>query len=244
MPSRPLEIAPQLERALVPQLVRALAHDTRQGIVDALAEGPLTPRGLAKKLSLHPQTIVRHLRELQRVGMVHQVKTEREAIYHGWTLKAVTDAEWCTVPLPTRLTGVATSIARVQRATTAALMAGGFDRETIHMSRVTLKVSERNWNELSKSYGALLDQIEALEAEGAVSDDATVNATTILMLFERQPSDPPAETHSDTPIPARELRRRAIELAEGMHGMVSKPAPEWAAVAAAADELGAIARAS
>ena len=48
----------------------ALAHPTRRAILDRLAEGEATVAELAKPFSVSPPAISRHLRVLERAGLI------------------------------------------------------------------------------------------------------------------------------------------------------------------------------
>jgi DNA-binding PucR family transcriptional regulator len=155
------------------------------------------------------------------------------------------DREWARIPRQARQRAVATALARMQTATSSALVDGGFDRDSIHLSRTRLNISESAWAELSKRYLEWLEFIEALQQEAAESEEGMVDATAILMLFEAQATGPEASIqHPDAALPAEpKLKTQSMNLCEEVHGMLANPVTDWAGVVGHADELAALGKA-
>ena len=72
--------------------LKALADPTRLRILRYLAETPLTPSQLAKKLRLRPPTVVHHLNQLRLAGLVHIILLGEEKRRYAFRKEGVMDA--------------------------------------------------------------------------------------------------------------------------------------------------------
>lgn len=68
-------------------VLRALGHESRLRLVDALLAGPLSVEDLAERLDLAPSTVSHHLKKLQGAGLAQRKRDQYYAIYSltdGW----------------------------------------------------------------------------------------------------------------------------------------------------------------
>ncbi|WP_127501776.1 ArsR/SmtB family transcription factor [Actinoplanes solisilvae] len=63
-------------------VVAAIADPVRRQILDMLREGPLPARRIAEQFAVSRPAVSRHLRVLRESGLVRDVPTGRERLYH------------------------------------------------------------------------------------------------------------------------------------------------------------------
>jgi DNA-binding transcriptional ArsR family regulator len=69
------------EAAAMTAVFHALAHDTRRGMLRRLAEGSLTMGELAEPLTMSLAAASKHVRVLERAGLVHLTVAGRRHVY-------------------------------------------------------------------------------------------------------------------------------------------------------------------
>lgn len=231
---------------LAPQLVQAIAHPVRLRILAALEGRRLTVAALAAEVEANRRTVARHVRELERLGLIRRVEGVPGPCYEAGVGPCLSDDGYAALPEVVREAAVAAALAWVHTTATGALRAGGFNRRDIHLSRTSLVVAEEDWAELAAAFAALLERVEELERR-PVRDGVPIHASAVLMLFERPEDGAAPPVHGGDGgrcFAAAEGRRRAVELAGEARALLDAPEPDWASVAALADQLRVVARAS
>jgi DNA-binding transcriptional ArsR family regulator len=234
-------VAPQTK--IAPELLRAIAHPQRLAILTALEDRAMSVPALVTELASDRATVARHLRSLERAGLVRSAAVGNDLVFETVALPRYDNAEWSTLSDVVRREALATALTRVQVATTTSLDDGGFDRENIHFSRTSLTIGEADFDKLSANFDAMLDRVDEVQTEAT---EGTVQATAVLMLFESTPSG----DHQEAPreIPARftvdEGRERAYDLHERIGDLVLSGNVDWDAALDAVDELRVVLNAS
>jgi DNA-binding transcriptional ArsR family regulator len=234
-------VAPQTK--IAPELLRAIAHPQRLAILTALDDRALSVAALVAELGSDRATVARHLRSLERAGLVHSAAVGNDLIFEASALPRYDNAEWSTLSDVVRREALATALTRVQIATSTSLDDGGFDRENIHFSRTALNIGEGDFDRLSADFDALLDRVDEVQTEAS---DSSVQATAVLMLFESSPAGHRTVEDHDVPeaFTTDEGRERAYDLHERIGDLVLSGDVDWDAALNAVDELRVVLNAS
>lgn len=230
------------------KLARALADPGRVGILTVLRDGPLSAAAIGKRLGSDPRTVTRHARELSALGFIEQ--RGPTPVYELIEDAVFRDEIWDQLPAPAKQAMIAAILAQIQATTEAAVMAGGFDRRDMHLTRTTLRLDEAAWTGVSREMLAfrsrLLEaQANAAERLSALPRDAAIAGQAVMMLFTS--SGVPAEQaeHDEPPeFSADEGRERAYVLYEAIDELLVAPQPDWATILERVDELRVVVRAA
>lgn len=175
------------------RLLKAFTHPLRVAILARLAEEVLSPKELASELKSSLPVVSYHVRELERLKMIELVRTapRRGAVQHWYRAKpgaALAQREWEAASARTRLELVSVALARLEAAAVSASEEGGFERADVQLSRETLALDERGFDELAGLLGEIRDRIakvsEAAQSRLVSSGEEPIHATLSLMLFE------------------------------------------------------------
>jgi DNA-binding transcriptional ArsR family regulator len=177
-----------------PRLVKALAHPLRVQILSTLEDRIASPSDLASELNAPLGNVSYHVRTLADLGLVKLVKrrTRRGAVEHYYQARGraqVSNRAWAQVPGVVKRSMVAVALEQAVDQAGAAAVAGGFDREDSNLSRETLTLDAKGWDELSKAVARLHQELATIQErsasrlKGADEDDA-VQAGLVTMLFE------------------------------------------------------------
>jgi DNA-binding transcriptional ArsR family regulator len=228
---------------IAPELLRAIAHPQRLAILAALDDRALSVPALMAELGSDRATVARHLRSLERAGLVRSASLGNELIFEACVLPHYDNADWSTLSDVVRREALATALTRVQLATSTSLDDGGFDRENIHFSRTGLTIGERDFDRLSADFDTFLDRVDEVQTDAT---ETTVQATAVLMLFESGPSGGHADAPEDIPerFTVDEGRERAYDLHERIGDLVLSGDVDWDAALNAVDELRVVLNAS
>lgn len=198
-----------------PRVVKALAHPLRAQILGALEDRVASPNQISRELGVPLGSISYHIHRLVDLGFLRLVKRipRRGAIEHFYTAVVrplITDAAWGEVPPIVKRAMVRGTLENVARHVNAAAEAGGFDTADAHLTRNPVKVDEQGWRELAGELETLMKRAKQIAGESAarLEDQAGVEATVVLMLFESAP-----EGATQVPPPAAEAPHRRGRLA-------------------------------
>jgi DNA-binding transcriptional ArsR family regulator len=234
-------VAPQTK--IAPELLRAIAHPQRLAILTALDDRAMSVGALVTELASDRATVARHLRALERAGLVRSAAVGNDLIFEAVALPRYDNEEWSTLSDVVRREALATALTRVQVATTTSLDDGGFDRENIHFSRTSLAIGAADFDRLSANFDTMLDRVDEVQTEAT---ERTVQATAVLMLFESSPSGDHGVAPQD--VPARftvdEGRERVYDLHERIGDLVLSGNVDWDAALNAVDQLRVVLNAS
>lgn len=228
----------------VDSLARAVGHPLRVRIVAALDDGPRGLDALAACVEADPRTVARHARVLEQAGLVGRARSGRRTTYRLTDTVSFSDDEYGSISQASREAAVAAALAHSHTAAASALESGGFERPDVHLSRTSLELTEAQWRELSDELAELLERIETTNARDAAEHDGRVEATAVLMLFERSGTHRQQAPHTEEPFSPAEGLERSWELSEQLELALSGPAADWPAVVALTDQLRVLARAA
>ena len=228
----------------VDALARAVGHPLRVRIVAALDDGPHGLDALATRVEADPRTVARHARVLEQAGLVGRARLGRTTTYRLTNAVSFSDDEYGSISQASRAAAVAAALAHSHTAAASALESGGFERPDVHLSRTSLELTEAQWRALSDELAELLDRIEGMDAGDVATPGERVDATAVLMLFERSRAASEHAPHVEEPFSPAEGLERSWELSERLERALSAQATDWSAVVGLTDQLRVLARAA
>jgi DNA-binding transcriptional ArsR family regulator len=175
------------------RLLKAFAHPLRVAILARLDEDVLSPKELAGELRASLPVVSYHVRELERLKMIQLVRTaqRRGAVQHWYRAKSgavLAQREWAAASARTRREAVGVALARLEAVAVSASEEGGFNRADVQLSRETLALDERGFDELVQLIrdvrGRVAEVSEAAQSRLVTSGLKPLHATLSLMLFE------------------------------------------------------------
>jgi DNA-binding transcriptional ArsR family regulator len=188
-------------------VAKAYSHPLRIEILGLLDNRVASPRQLATELGAGLSTTSYHVRQLAALKLIRLVKRRqvRGAIEHYYTATVrptITDAGWARLPQIVKRRYLGGKIAQIGKEVVAAAGQGGFDRDDMHLTRVSIRVTPDAWEAAADILAPALEEIEALGAEGAASPKSAPDAEeerhaiAVMMLFEAASPDsfaPPSD---------------------------------------------------
>jgi DNA-binding transcriptional ArsR family regulator len=207
-----------------PRYVKAMSHPLRVRILALLEERTASPVELAGWLGATLGTTAYHVRTLERMGLielVHETRV-RGAVEHHYRAKGrptVSDDAWAAAPPIAKQAAVSASLQTIDAYARAASAAGGFDHANSHLTRTTMRLDARGWNELARACERLLGQVDRIEETAKERIDRnphsgeTRDLALVMMLFEAARLT--AEDPTDTAAATRRRHRREIESPAG-----------------------------
>jgi DNA-binding transcriptional ArsR family regulator len=176
------------------RLVRAIGHPLRLRLLTIFNERVASPSDLAAELGEPIGNVSYHTRILARLGCVELVRTKQvrgavEHYYRAVVRPVFSDEDWAELPLSIRKSLAGAVLTEIATDTGAAANEGGFDRDEVHLSRSTLTLDQRGWQELNEALQELYDKALEIQAQSAArlhSDGASDSEAALLalMLFE------------------------------------------------------------
>jgi DNA-binding transcriptional ArsR family regulator len=176
-----------------PRYVKALSHPLRVRILALLQERTASPRELAEWLDATLGTVSYHVRTLHDFGLIELVKTTqvRGAIAHHYRAKIrprVDDEAWASAAPIVKQAAVGAALQTVDDYARASAAAGGFDRGEAQLSRTSVRLDAKGWQQAAKACEKLLADLAKIEDAAARrleknAADAS-DAAVVLLLFE------------------------------------------------------------
>ena len=179
-----------------PRYVKAMSHPLRVRILALLDERTASPVELAEVLEASLGTVSYHVRTLHQLGLIDLVDETRVrgAVEHHYRSRArpkVTDEAWAQAPPIAKQAAVGSSLQMIDEYARASAAAGGFDHSDAALIRLSMRLDEKGWRQLSRACNKLFEQAQRIEAEaaerlGTVADanhDA-MDVGLVMMLFE------------------------------------------------------------
>jgi DNA-binding transcriptional ArsR family regulator len=199
-----------------PRYVKALSHPLRVRILALLDEGTASPVELAGWLGARLGTVAYHVRTLERIGLIELMRETnvRGAVAHHYRAKerpTVSDEAWAAAPPIVKQAAVSASLETIDAYARAASAAGGFDHGNSHLTRTTLHLDARGFNDLSRTCLQLLADVDRIEEAAKERLELNPHAgetkdiALVMMLFEaarltaKRPDDPTTATHRPHP---------------------------------------------
>jgi DNA-binding transcriptional ArsR family regulator len=197
-----------------PRYVKALAHPLRIRILAMLADRSASPVQLSGQLDATLGTVAYHVRTLHSLGLVELVDTRQrrgatEHYYRAREHPRFPDDAWAGLAPVAKQRMLSAMLQQIGQYVTASAAAGGFDRSDAHMTRRSLPLDDRGFEELASATRRWLDEAEKIGAAAAdrlgtdganhhESPDGSIEAGLVVMLFEGRPgADGPPDADGD-----------------------------------------------
>jgi DNA-binding transcriptional ArsR family regulator len=188
-----------------PRLVKALAHPLRVQILSTLEDRIASPSDLASELGAPLGNVSYHVRTLADLGLVKLVKrrTRRGAVEHYYQARGraqVSNRAWAQVPGVVKRSMVAVALEQAVDQAGAAAAAGGFDHEDSDLSRETVTLDAKGWDDASKAVARLHEELAAIQQRSASrlkgDEGDAIQTGVVTMLFEMGQPDGGADASS------------------------------------------------
>lgn len=176
------------------QVVRALTNPTRIRILDALGEGPASPRELSARIDVAPGVVDYHLRVLRATGCIQLTEPEKigPAGDRPYELAATaTPTRWLARPKLVHSGPGHPPAAFVQSILQHGAPHRGEDflgARKDQMSCASIVVDKQGWREISAAIGEAMDRISTAHREStarmADSEEEGIEATIAVATFE------------------------------------------------------------
>lgn len=183
-----------------PMVVKAFSHPLRIEILGLLDNRVASPKQLAAELGTGLSATSYHVRQLAGLKLIKQVSRRqvRGAVEHYYTATVrptVTDVGWGQLPEIVKRRYLGGKLAQIGKEVADSASRGGFDREDMHLTRTSLRLTEAQWKQAGRILERALRQIEALGEEGAPNADRDpkadeIDTIAVMMLFEAAPAVP------------------------------------------------------
>lgn len=156
------------------RLLKAMAHPTRQHILDLLVEGPSSPVRMQRRMdNISLNLVSHHIKVLKELGCVELVETVRkrgatEHIYRGTKRHMFTSEEWQSLNPRDRPPLTANVLRLISEDTSRAFAEGKMDElPDNHLSRSTLDLDQEGWEEAVEILERTLGEIQEANAKSA-----------------------------------------------------------------------------
>lgn len=157
-----------------PRLLKALAHPTRQLILEILNQGPSSPIRITRQIeNVSLNLLSHHIKVLRELGCIELVETVKkrgatEHIYRATKRTMFTAEEWEMVE-PSRRPPLTANILRaISEDCGRAFLENKFDEASDnHLSRSPLELDQEGWTEVVDTLGRALDEILEANAKSA-----------------------------------------------------------------------------
>jgi DNA-binding transcriptional ArsR family regulator len=175
----------------VEMLTRLFRHPLRWHVLLRYAEAVTSPTAVAVDLGAPLNVVSYHTQVLLREGAVELVGTERrrgatQHFYRALTPLEIEDREWGELPVKLRRAMSRALIDGVMRESVDALVGGGLDTDSSHLSRRYLTLDppgERELAQLLRETFARVNAIQAASRERGAPDAAPHQL--VIMSFRR-----------------------------------------------------------
>jgi DNA-binding transcriptional ArsR family regulator len=177
-----------------PQIAKALTHPLRVSILGILEERTASPREISEELDAPLGVVSYHVRQLARSGLARLERTRqrRGALEHYYSAQErpiITSEAWANVPSIVKQATIRAALAKISGQVNRAAESGGFEDSSIHLTRTSITLDRKGWEQLSAKMDRLVEDFERIQAAAAkrlaASDHAEeINAIAVLMLFE------------------------------------------------------------
>ena len=178
-----------------PRYVKAMSHPLRVRILAMLGERTASPSQLSQWLGATLGTTAYHVRSLHQLGLIEladetRVRGAIEHHYRAGKRPMVSEEAWAAAPPIAKQAAIGSSLQVIDDYARKSAAEGGFDRAEAHMSRTSLELDEKGWEQLNKACLKFVDQIEKIELASKERRDRkpheaeTSSAAVVLMAFE------------------------------------------------------------
>src|SRR5687768_11602601 len=180
-----------------PRYVKALSHPLRVRILAMLQERTASPSQLSEWLGATLGTTAYHVRSLHQLGLIEladetRVRGAIEHHYRAGKRPMVSEDAWAKAPPIAKQAAVGSTLQMVDEYARKSAAEGGFDRAEAHLSRTSLKLDAKGWEQLNEACLKFVEQVETIEAgakerqQARPHDEELADAALVLMAFEAE----------------------------------------------------------
>lgn len=189
--------------------MKAYAHPLRIEILSLLDNRVASPKQIAAELDTPLPNTAYHVRQLASLGLVELVRrtVRGGAVEHHYTTRVrptIPDELWATLPDIVKRAALGGAAHQALSEMIRAVDQGGFGREDAHLTRTPARLDAKGWRALSRELHKSLKRVDAIVAETEARlkknpDAETVEAMTVMALFERPSLDDSGDGAGATP---------------------------------------------
>jgi DNA-binding transcriptional ArsR family regulator len=177
-----------------PRYVKALSHPLRVRILAMLQERTASPSQLSEWLGATLGTTAYHVRSLHQLGLIEladetRVRGAIEHHYRAGKRPTVSEDTWAQAPPIAKQAAVGSALQTINEYASKSAAEGGFDRAEAHLSRTSLKLDDKGWEQLNKAAVKFVEQVEKIDAASRerTHDNGEVgDAQVVLLAFEAE----------------------------------------------------------
>jgi transcriptional regulator with XRE-family HTH domain len=180
------------------RLIRAIENPLRMRLLAASTVAARTPKELSHELGVEIDEVADQLEVLVRTGAVQRVLRDGEPAYQAIVRDFLDDRQWAYFPVAFRRCRAAYILDLIQADVRASMPAGGFDPETVHVSRSPLRLDGRGYEEVVALLKDVLLRALQINAESDArrtygESEEEIETSLAILHFHRQPRPQPAE---------------------------------------------------
>ena len=180
-----------------PRYVKALSHPLRVRILAMLQERTASPSQLSEWLGATLGTTAYHVRSLHQLGLIEladetRVRGAIEHHYRAGRRPMVSEDAWAQAPPIAKQAALGSALQMINEYASKSAAEGGFDRAEAHLSRTSLKLDARGWDQLNKACLKFVEQVEKIEAaakerqQKRPHEEELGDAALVLLAFEAE----------------------------------------------------------
>jgi DNA-binding transcriptional ArsR family regulator len=180
-----------------PRYVKALSHPLRVRILAMLQERTASPSQLSEWLGATLGTTAYHVRSLHQLGLIEladetRVRGAIEHHYRAGKRPMVSEDAWAQAPPIAKQAAVGSALQMIGEYANKSAAEGGFDRAEAHLSRTSLKLDAKGWDQLNKAALKFVEQVEKIDAaakdraQKRPHEDELGDAQVVLLAFEAE----------------------------------------------------------
>ena len=178
-----------------PRYVKAMSHPLRVRILAMLQERTASPSQLSQWLGATLGTTAYHVRALHQLGLIEladetRVRGAIEHHYRAGTRPMVSEEAWAQAPPIAKQAAIGSSLQMIDEYARESAARAGFDRREAHLSRTTIELDAKGWEQLNRACIKFLEQMEKIEQstkerlERKPHEEKPSTAAVVLMAFE------------------------------------------------------------
>jgi transcriptional regulator with XRE-family HTH domain len=180
------------------RLIRAVENPLRMRLLVASTEAARTSQELSHELGVEIDEVAYHLDVLAQAGAIQRVVRGGEPAYQAVVRDFLDDRQSSYFPIAFRRCRAAYVLDLIQADVRASMPAGGFDAETVHVSRSPLRLDGRGYEEVVTLLKDVLLRALQVNAESDArrtygESEEEIETSLAILHFHRQPRPQPAE---------------------------------------------------
>src|SRR3954451_14872241 len=152
-----------------PRYVKAISHPLRVRILAMLQERTASPSQLSEWLGATLGTTAYHVRALHKLGLIEladetRVRGAIEHHYRAGIRPRISEEAWAQAPPIAKQAAIGSSLQMIDQYATKSAAQGGFDRAEAHLSRTSIEIDPKGWEQLNKAALRFVEQVEKIVA--------------------------------------------------------------------------------